>query len=39
MRIIAIDPQDPDRVLFRFLGANDQSIALTVDGGITARKP
>ena len=26
-------------MLFRFLGANDQSIALTVDGGMTARKP
>ena len=38
MRIIAIDPQDPDRVLFRFLGPNDQSLALTVDGGMTARK-
>jgi hypothetical protein len=39
LRIIAIDPQDPNRVLFRFLGPNDQSLALTVDGGMTARKP
>jgi len=39
LRIIAIDPQDPNRVLFRFLGANDQSIALTVDGGLTITKP
>jgi MYXO-CTERM domain-containing protein len=39
LRIIAIDPQDPNRVLLRFLGANDESIALTVDGGMTARKP
>jgi hypothetical protein len=39
LRIIAIDPEDPDRVLFRFLGANDQSIGLTVDGGLTLTKP
>jgi hypothetical protein len=39
LRIIAIDPQDPNRVLFRFLGGNDQSIALTVDGGVTVTKP
>jgi len=39
LRIIAIDPQDVNRVLFRFLGANDQSIALTVDGGATVTKP
>ena len=39
LRIIAIDPQDANRVLFRFLGANDQSIALTVDGGMTVTKP
>ena len=32
-------PQDANRVLFRFLGANDQSIALTTDGGMTATKP
>jgi hypothetical protein len=38
LRIIAIDPQDANRVLFRFLGANDQSIALTVDGGMTVTK-
>jgi hypothetical protein len=35
LRIIAIDPQDPNRVLMRFLGANDQSLALTTDGGTT----
>jgi hypothetical protein len=39
MRIIAVDPDDPNRVLMRFLGANDQSIALTVDGGVSATKP
>ena len=39
LRIIAIDPQDANRVLFRFLGANDQSVALTVDGGMTVTKP
>jgi MYXO-CTERM domain-containing protein len=39
LRIIAIDPQDTNRVLFRFLGGNDQSIALTVDGGATLSKP
>jgi len=39
LRIIAIDPQDVNRVLFRFLGANDQSVALTVDGGTTVTKP
>ena len=39
LRIIAIDPQDPNRVLMRFLGQEDQSLALTVDGGMTATKP
>jgi hypothetical protein len=39
LRIVAIDPDDPNRVLFRFLGANDQSIALTTDGGMTMTKP
>jgi len=39
LRIIAIDPQDPNRVLLRFLTANDQSVALTVDGGVSATKP
>ena len=39
LRIVAIDPQDPNRVLLRFLGSTDQSIALTVDGGMTATKP
>jgi len=39
LRIIAVDPQDPNRVLMRFLSANDESIALTTDGGVTATKP
>jgi hypothetical protein len=39
LRIIAVDPDDPDRVLMRFYGANDQALALTTDGGITASKP
>jgi uncharacterized membrane protein YgcG len=39
LRIIAVDPQDPNRVLMRFLGPDDQSIALTVDGGVSATKP
>ena len=39
LRIIAVDPQDPNRVLMRFLGTDDQSLALTVDGGASATKP
>jgi len=39
VRIIAVDPGDPNRVLLSFLGANDQSIALTVDGGASVTKP
>jgi hypothetical protein len=39
LRIISVDPQDPNRVLMRFLGTEDQSLALTVDGGMSATKP
>ena len=39
LRIIAVDPEDPARVLLRFLGVNDQSLALTTDGGVRASKP
>ena len=39
IRIIAVDPGDPNRVLLSFLGNADQSIALTVDGGMSATKP
>lgn len=39
LRIIAIDPVDPNRVLLRFLGAGAQSLALTIDGGASATKP
>jgi hypothetical protein len=39
LRIIAVDPQDPSRVLMRFLSSEDESIALTTDGGMTASKP
>jgi hypothetical protein len=39
LRIISIDPEDPERVLLRFNGANEQAIALTTDGGATASKP
>jgi hypothetical protein len=39
LRIIAIDPDDAERVLLRFNGANEQSIALTTDGGATATTP
>jgi MYXO-CTERM domain-containing protein len=39
LRIIAIDPQDANRVLMRFLGTDNQSLALTVDGGASATKP
>jgi hypothetical protein len=39
LRIIAVDPQDPNRVLMRFLGTESQSLALTVDGGTSATKP
>jgi len=35
VRIIAIDPQNPDIVLLRLLGPDGQSIALTRDGGAT----
>ncbi|HVY37645.1 MAG TPA: hypothetical protein VHM31_06910, partial [Polyangia bacterium] len=38
VRIVAVDPADPNRVLLTFLGANDQSIALTADGGASATK-
>jgi len=39
LRIIAVDPDDPARVLLRLLGLNDQSLALTTDGGVRASKP
>jgi hypothetical protein len=39
LRIIAVDPEDPARVLLRVLGVNDQSLALTTDGGVRASKP
>lgn len=39
LRIIAVDPSDANRVLLSFLGSADQSIALTVDGGVSATKP
>ena len=39
LRIIAVDPEDPARVLLRFLGVNDQSLALTTDGGVHASRP
>ena len=39
LRIIAVDPEDPARVLLRFLGLNDQSLALTTDGGVRVSKP
>jgi hypothetical protein len=39
LRIIAVDAQDPARVLLRFLGFNDQSLALTTDGGVRASTP
>src|SRR5262249_50725990 len=39
LRIIAVDPDDANRVLLSFLGSSDQSIALTTDGGMTATKP
>ena len=35
VRIVAIDPQDPDTVLLRVIGPDGQSIALTHDGGAT----
>jgi MYXO-CTERM domain-containing protein len=38
LRIIAVDPEDPTRVLLRFLGLNDQSLVLTTDGGQRASK-
>ena len=36
VRIIAVDPQNPDIVLLRLLGPDGQSIAITRDGGVTA---
>ena len=39
LRIISVDPEDPNRVLMRFLTADDQSLALTTDGGVSATKP
>ena len=40
LRIIAVDPEDPARVLLRFLDLNDgESLALTTDGGVRASKP
>jgi len=39
LRIISVDPKDPNRVLMRFLTADDQSLALTTDGGVSATKP
>src|SRR4029079_3900171 len=39
LRIIAVDREAPSRVLLRFLGLNDQSLALTTDGGLRASKP
>ena len=39
LRIVAVDPDDRDRVLLRFLGADDQALALTSDGGVSATRP
>jgi hypothetical protein len=39
LRIVAVDPDDPDRVLLRFLGADTQALALTADGGASASRP
>jgi hypothetical protein len=40
VRIIAVDPEDPNTVLLRWLGATGgEAIAITRDGGTTATKP
>ena len=39
LRIVAVDPDDRDRVLLRLLGADDQALALTTDGGASATRP
>ena len=39
LRIVAVDPDDRDRVLLRVLGADDQALALTTDGGASATRP
>jgi uncharacterized metal-binding protein len=35
--LVAIDPQRPDRVLLRVAGAAGEGLAITDDGGVTAR--
>jgi len=39
LRIVAVDPDERDRVLLRFLGADDQALALTTDGGAVVTRP
>jgi hypothetical protein len=39
LRIVAVDPTDPNLVYLRWLGASYQAIAVTRDGGVTATAP
>jgi hypothetical protein len=39
LRIVAVDPEDRDRVLMRFFATDTQALALTTDGGVSAASP
>jgi hypothetical protein len=39
VRIIAVDPQTPEKVFLRLLAAANEAVAITADGGVTATAP
>jgi hypothetical protein len=39
LRIIAVDPQDPQKVYLRLLATANEAVAITADGGVTATAP
>ncbi|HLK90252.1 MAG TPA: hypothetical protein VKZ18_10180 [Polyangia bacterium] len=39
IRIIAVDPQAPQKVYLRLLAATNEAVAITADGGLTATAP
>ncbi len=39
IRIIAVDPQDPQKVFLRLLATANEAVAITADGGVTATAP
>ncbi|HEY4188415.1 MAG TPA: hypothetical protein VGP07_25295 [Polyangia bacterium] len=39
VRIIAVDPQNPQRVFLRLMGTANEAVAITADGGLTATAP